>query len=314
MEDLFKQLAAAGIAARPPATVEACHLLQAALACELPEELLALYRHHDGETLHEGALPGEPLAVRLMSIREVQKAKPMFDEMGWTALGYRFFWTDDNSNYVGLAVEAPLTGLLGIGFHDDPDLSPRYRTIRSFLHALLSAPKESLLWDLATDYPSDAARVADASHERDLELARQVWTRVERAVDLPDRQHWAKCLMTVMPWEGTPELVRLLALRDSFITQQACAAIARRRHGPALEALARVARGHRDDGDLCHLILQALGDAVALAPLARLASARLPDRRALWLTLSRAGAQVRERAPGLLEFQLPGSSTWKLIA
>ena len=152
---------------------------------ELPAEILALDRDHDGTDDARGDIP-----LRLMSIDE---AIEFHGNSGYLAerggREMRTFWTDDNSNYAGLYVEGPLPGRVFVIDHDEVDLSPVYRSAHSFHEVMLDAAAGGLDWyEMPTDYPVDRgvstpevrpASAAERHADRDLARSMIPGSRVD---------------------------------------------------------------------------------------------------------------------------------------
>src|SRR5439155_16487417 len=109
----------------------------------LPDDLLLIYRDHDGSVYLPSRDPVRRTA-RLMPIAEVLRTK---QEMAPFAKDLpaegcvTCFWTDDNSNYCGIYTDGPLSGWLTCLNHDEPMLTPAFRSVVAFLKRLLaSAP------------------------------------------------------------------------------------------------------------------------------------------------------------------------------
>src|SRR4051812_266863 len=102
MDQLIKQLRTLPYPFNTPATDAELKELERGIGCEIPAEVVQLYRDHNG------AGRWSRFSLRLMSIKEVLKFHQYVESERWTGLGIRFFWTDDNSNHLGLHVEGPL--------------------------------------------------------------------------------------------------------------------------------------------------------------------------------------------------------------
>jgi hypothetical protein len=156
-EDAITQLEAAGFQFNPAATEGEIRALEEALGCALPPDVAALYLHGNGmmpfdyHRRDENHAEGE--LFRLMSTQEAADEHAILETCRVSTAGRRCFWTDDESDYAALYVEGPLAGRVCLIWHDDPDVSPVYRSVMSFLAAVAAAgfiPGE----EPAADYPA----------------------------------------------------------------------------------------------------------------------------------------------------------------
>lgn len=120
---------------------------------------MALYCDHNGMTL--GGF--DPLSIRLMSIEEALAKHTVLRNLDYISNEMYMFWSDDNSNYLGAYLTEPSRGRVFYLDHDEPDFSPRFRSVRTFYQALLKLATHNVecededdyrFWfDLETDYP-----------------------------------------------------------------------------------------------------------------------------------------------------------------
>lgn len=222
IDELIPRFRALDLPFNPPASPERCVALSRALACELPAEILALYRDHDGTGGNRGDVP-----FRLMSIDEAMEfhgfSKGLDEQYG---LELRFFWTDDNSNYAGLFVGDPLEGRVCIIDHEDVDLSPDYRSLRSFLEVMLDAAAEGLDWcEMPTDYPVDRTgltpevRPSSAIEQHaDWAVAQSLIPDLGSRTDDDRKRYLTYCIMALTPPDHANDL--LLFMDDENMWMQ----------------------------------------------------------------------------------------------
>jgi len=261
IDDLIRRLRVLDLPFHPPASPERCAALGRALDCDVPAEILALYRDHDGEGDGRGVVP-----LRLLSIEEALEFRDTagdFTELGGQDL--RAFWIDDNSNYAGPYVAGPLCGKVGIIDHDEADFSPVYRSVRSFLDALLDAAAADLDWyGMPTDYPVDRGvstpevRPASAAERQaDWAVARSLMPGLEAVTDADRRRSLAYADMALTPPEQAGHLVPFLDEDDMWTQERACFLLGRWRYEAAVPRLAEVARTGQHNGRMA--AVRALG-------------------------------------------------------
>ncbi len=209
------------------------------------------------------------LPFRLMPIAEAIDFHRIAQCEGWTESGVRVFWSDDNSNYAGFYVTGPLRGRLCYIDHEETDLSPVYRSLRSFLEAMLAAMDEGCDWpDLPTDYPAYRPTAKPEEAQHDWAAAQALRPLLEGAEDDRERQYAAFCIMALAPFEQTEALLGFLWDDDMWVQERCCAILGRRKYDPAVPQLAEVAirGGHNGRG----AAIKALGAIASEASLAQL--------------------------------------------
>lgn len=114
----------------PPATADEIASAEAALGYPFPPAVAALYRHHNGQAPHW------PWEYRLMPLAEVRETAECFRDstFSWlmTRIGFVPFWSNDNSDYAGMLLQEPFTGLIAILEHDGDPFAVSYRTLEHF--------------------------------------------------------------------------------------------------------------------------------------------------------------------------------------
>jgi hypothetical protein len=243
MQELIQQLRASGLGFNQPLSEEGIERLEHNLECRLPEDVVALYRDHDG---HQrcGAL-----IWRLLPSSEVVRLhKELFQD--WGRIGLRFFWYDEQSNYAGLYVDGPLQGRVCIEQHDDHDLSPRFRSPRSFLAVVArAATEEREIEEQDFDYTRQGP--VDQGDERADWLAAQALRRLyESSTRDEGRQDYAFAIMALTPLAYTDTLIAFLDDEDLWIPERAAEVLGARKFEPAIEKLFEVARRGKANGAL----------------------------------------------------------------
>lgn len=236
------------------ASREAIEKAERKLQMPLPEAIQAIYQRHDG-TSGLVADWAERLGVtqdeddlmnfspRLLSLAEVtQFFEATSDFMNPEV---RFFWTDDQSNYLGVYVAGPLLGAVCLLHHEVPNSSPRFRDVMDFLKAVLERPTTDVFdsYEFPTTYP---ALSPDPVHAvSDWAKARAMFARVE---DHQDGSSQALATaMTLTPYEQSEVLVPYLDSPDFWVAERAVDILGARRYAPArpqIEWLAQHGKGN----------------------------------------------------------------------
>jgi hypothetical protein len=240
---------------QPAASDETLAKLQRACGV-LPEQILAVYRDHDG---FDPALAEEDtsLPVRLMPIAEVldtrdqmtayEKKLPMVGPVAW-------FWTDDNSNYAGVYLDGPLVGWVTVLNHEEPELTPAFRSVESFMSHMLANtlgnPKERAFDDIPSlrrEYPKIAPDGAQA--EQDWLLAELFIKQRQDEVDKELSRLFAICAICLTPFEKTSEVFVFFDADDMWIPEAAVRLLEVRRWREGVEQLERLAHDGYPNGD-----------------------------------------------------------------
>lgn len=314
MKDIIRQFRAHDLHFNPAATATELKALADAIECKLPAEIAALYLDHNGSQW------GTPW--RLMSIEEVVKMHRLFSD--WAAYGLRFFWNDNNSNYAGVYVSGPLAQRVCVEIHDGHDLSPRFRSIRSFLEAVLPQKRSSedededeeedvemrFLGESDFDYPmtgpkGDPKQLADDWH------AVQALQSLFASSRDDQRRDYAKCMMALTPPQHTAAIVPFLDEDDMWLPERAANILGARKFEPAIGKLEEVAlKGMMNGYQMSIVALGKIGTKASLQALIRINDAKICGHDYLLAeALEACGCETRSNAKGHA-YRLPGSFTW----
>ena len=238
MDEIIQQYRALGGRFRLAASAPELQVLETALGCVLPGDLRRLYADHDGDEVGGENIR---LPLRLLPIAEVIETNQFVQDSGLAAYGLRLFWYDDNSNYAGLYVAGPLSGRVCFLNHEEADLSPVYRTLRSFLSTLLTGIDKGIEWEeFARDYPALGLLSSEEAAE-DWDAAQMLRPPFEAAEDAQERINYAYSIMALTPPERTDSLIEYTYDADLYIQERACELLGRRKFEPAVGRLAEVA-------------------------------------------------------------------------
>jgi hypothetical protein len=234
------------------------------IGAPLCPELATLYRDHDGMPV------GTPLPMRLMKMADVSETNVAIRQLQPALLpeGATVFWTDDNSNYAGAFLVGALSCRVFTLDHEEPEATPRFRSPRTFVAALLATPSAD--WsELKPDYPALMSS-GDTSVEADRELGRNL---LQTHFSNPDHTESALVALALLPPDDTELLLPLLGSSDMWVQERACEVLGFRRYAAATNQLAEVARTGMHNGRIASIrALQRMGTreaAEALQALAR---------------------------------------------
>lgn len=111
--------------------------LSVAVGGTLPQEIEALYNDHNGQK------PYGLWEYRLMTVKEAVEVANIPELI--PVANVRLFWTNDNSDFIGVALSGPLRGLIALTEHDGEPLRLMYRTIESLYSDMMTAYSNSKL-------------------------------------------------------------------------------------------------------------------------------------------------------------------------
>jgi hypothetical protein len=239
----------------PPASSGDIAELQRSIG-NLPEEVLSIYRDHDGSQRIPKSEEGS-LAARLMPIAEVIKKReemagiegqlPKIGDVSW-------LWTDDNSNYCGIYTDGPMRGWLCIFDHEEPMLTPAFRSTMSFLSSLLAEALRKDIRGIACDIPylpreipQTIADPANLDVDRQLVLAFRKCFAAELNEDM--QRLFAMCAICMTPVEDTPDVMTFLSEEDMWIPESAIRLMELRRWLGGVEQVEQLAREGYPNGD-----------------------------------------------------------------
>jgi hypothetical protein len=192
---------------------------------DAPEDLLALYRDHDGARRAPRRARGA-LVGRLLPIDEALEVNAIFEETFESEpLPGRVFWgwTDDNGNHAAVFLDGPFKGWVTVLGHDRPEYTPAFRSVRSFLERLLREPDAVDLPGLRRDVPTLWPRAATDGLER--ELAFDALERCRTAPDDGWRRTWAESFLTLLPASDTQLVAEMLRNPDLCGVEKAIALV-----------------------------------------------------------------------------------------
>jgi hypothetical protein len=168
-------------------------------------------------------------------------------------------WTDDNSNYCGILTDGPLSGWLTVFDHEEPMLTPAFRSIGSFMERVLVSVAdddggEQMAQSPALDIPSIAREVPESiphagNFDTDKALAasfRRLYVN-EQNNDL--RRLYAFCSICLTPFENTAEVLPFLADNDMWTPEAAVRLLEVRRFPEGVPELEKLAREGGPNGD-----------------------------------------------------------------
>lgn len=236
----------------PPAGENLVSSLRAEVGSPLIDPIILIYRDHNGSPAPSRQLDVS-LPVRLMSIDEVLRMdrdiESIWDQMAHLGRIW-LFWTDDNSNYIGMYTDGPVAGWLTVLSHDSPQLTPAFRSVENFVRVLVGSRENPRVCDAAT-IPTDVPVVVDdpstveadrrlASHFRDLYHAEQ---------DDDMRRLYAETSIVLTPVADTASIVEFLADPDMWTPEAAALLLGKRRVTSAIPALGQLAEHGHPNGD-----------------------------------------------------------------
>lgn len=161
-----------GFKVNPPASPETIAAAEAALECKFPPQMRAIYEVMDGIGQPEGWVPDLGLMplqeVVEFHVGEIETMVPPEDRAWWHKFGVVAFWTDYNSNYIGLRVHDPVVGVVVFLDHEDCSTAPKYRNLASFLTQFIKGVADGVEWyDWPTDFPLPEEVSKDEAVARD---------------------------------------------------------------------------------------------------------------------------------------------------
>jgi hypothetical protein len=209
------------------------------LGFRLLDDLRTLYQDHGG--IHSCRV----LPMRFLSPSEVADIMRAFRRNfpGLLDPCAGLFWTDDNSNYAGVFLDAPLYGRVFFLNHDEPDDTPRFRSVESFCQSMLAAAQQDQSWvDMTTDYPrlTDPADV-EGDEDRALAIA---YLRDMATLRWEDDAYsiFAYRALNLLPPRDLELVLPLFDSADFWVKERACVTVGLWRCAKAVPGLLRVAR------------------------------------------------------------------------
>ena len=259
-----------------PASTEDLRDLEQAIG-GLPDQALILYKDHNGSAQVPQARDRK-LAARLMPIGEMIATQATLTKVlgGLPAIGpLAWMWSDDNSNYCGVYTGGPLRGWLCILDHEEPILTPAFRSIESFTSRLLTEARrkeQSSARDILSVPREVPGSVPDeVNDEPDLRLA--LHFREQYNHESREAMRWlcAVCSICLTPFGNTADVTAFLEDRDTWIPEAAVRLLEIRNWKAGTEQLEKLAREGRPNGDSAAMrLLARMKTADAYQSIARL--------------------------------------------
>jgi hypothetical protein len=234
----------------PPASEESLTELQSSVG-PLSDEVVALYRDHSGSN----GLPERgrsALTARLMPVAEVLTTQVAMNRLRIPKIGAAIcLWTDDNSNYCGVYTEGPLSGWVTVIDHEEPMLTPAFRSVSSFISQLLveapSDDKDEAQTLAAYDIPQLTREIPTLApnpenFEQDKRLSEHFRQKFRNESDDGLRRLYAFCTICLTPFECTGEVLSFLDEKDMWTPGAAIRLLELRRYPDAVERLERLAQ------------------------------------------------------------------------
>jgi hypothetical protein len=217
VNEFMAHLNRGGVRAEPGLDDAALTALEVGLGATLPEPVRALYRACGGIADEDWnvALPMRPM--RPVEVLDDDETLRESADVYGPSPDARYLFTDDGSNWAGVYVVGPLTGMVTILDHDAPSVAPRFRDLPSFLEKLSDAGLRELDWpDMASDYPlgarADAALVAEAAP-----LAQSYLDQYRTATDPASALTAARVALHLLPASEWPTLREFLSAPSPFV-------------------------------------------------------------------------------------------------
>ncbi|HWB08560.1 MAG TPA: hypothetical protein VG826_05025 [Pirellulales bacterium] len=236
-----------------PASDEALAELRASVGF-VPDDVLSLYRDHDGlRDLPESN--GIRLAARLMPIAEVIEIQRAMQGIAFPTVGeVLWLWTDDNSNYCGIYIDGLLSGWLCVLDHEEPMLTPAFRSVASFVRQLWSETAREDGKHGACDIPRLLREIPQTAadpknREKDWELSRLFLQRYRGSDDEDLRRLFAFCSICLTPLEDTERAKLFFTDPDTWTPEAAVRLLELRHWRGAVDELETLAREGTPNGD-----------------------------------------------------------------
>jgi hypothetical protein len=242
----------------------------------LPDDVRALYEDHNGskERLQLG---DARLPVRLMPVEETLKTAAILRQLDFGSPPGQILWlcSDDNSNYAGFYFDGPLRGFVVVLDHEETDLSPRFRSVSSFISHMLDSvtARDSSVCD-AGSIPAELPTVQDNPEQlqQDRALANHFLGQLSASSDEQDRQCAAYVALRLLPMVDMERVTDLLHDEDMWISERAVKLVAHRRWEPGVSHLGNVIEtgGHNARMAACWALLRWQGSELVRQEIQRL--------------------------------------------
>lgn len=203
--------------------------LEKSLAIKLPKDLVAIYSAYNGQVDREN------LPFRLLSTTEAPQVNQVFSGDKVLPPDVRLFWTNDGDYYAGLFFDGVFKGNVCFFDSAERDFAPRYKTIKRFLEALVSAIGTGLE---ARDMPSDFGLTGNRDEGGILDTLRQ---QFRSATAHRSRRQLAFNVMALIPPNRAEELFPFLDDEDLWVQERAVETLGKYQHQEAIPLLIKVA-------------------------------------------------------------------------
>ncbi|ACT04232.1 SMI1/KNR4 family protein [Paenibacillus sp. JDR-2] len=208
----------------------------------LPREgLEALEFHHKKQK-------NQSFFLRLMDVEEILEVVDYMSDIE-VLQGLVPLWTDDNSNYICVHVQGACKYKVSYMNHEETDLSPRFRSIRSFIDELESNSASD--WDeLKKDYPSETDNRLES--EEDLKCISDLNALIGSNEELSDELRCQSifAILALTPKDHLDSIVKYLDDEDMYVQERACEIIGHHRYLPAKDKLTEVSEFGMHNGKM----------------------------------------------------------------
>jgi hypothetical protein len=230
MDEIIKRLNSFRKTAPKGAAKSELAALEKHLGVTLPNELATLYSDHNGEG-DRGELPW-----RLLSTTESAQINRDLSAEKILSPEIRLFWSDDEGNFAGIYFEGPLAGSICFFDHEERDFAPRFKSLTSFLQAIIAAAEQSQTW---REMPSNISSEKTDSQSDPLQQLRNKFSSETNA---RKRRQLAFDLLAIIPAENSADIIPYLDDPDLHVQERAAETLGRHRHEPAIPLLIQLAQ------------------------------------------------------------------------
>ncbi|MED4729634.1 HEAT repeat domain-containing protein [Aneurinibacillus migulanus] len=159
------------------------------------------------------------------------------------------FWTDDHSNYVAIYISGPLKYRVCYVDHEETDLSPAFRSIDTFIHAV--EEDDTADWhDLKKDYPSTDSTIKEKQDDLQAVQALQKILDEYEEIDEEIRCQYIFSIMALTPSESLDMLLHYVDDEDMYVQERACEILGFHQYVPARDKLRTIAETGMHNGKL----------------------------------------------------------------
>lgn len=227
--NLHEQLKSLCSNPNPPSSAAEIQTFESALQLTLPKELASLYRNHNGAT-GCGKSPW-----RLLPLAEAESIQRTLLEDDVLPGDLVIFAADDEDRLAAYYLAGPLQGHICCFESEEPDSSPKYKTLDSFLEAVITAAQKGQRWpEMPTDLPGPSAPESDA--------LQQLREQHRTATNSRKKRKLAFDIMALIPADRAAELLPFLDDEDLHVQERATELLGKHRYQPAIPRLVEVAK------------------------------------------------------------------------